>query len=185
MGQKQFKKSEQVKNMVNLLDLAPTMADIAGIPKSPKWEGRSLMPILKQEAENWEEATLTTFSIGSHTISTPHWQLISYFDGSDELYDMVNDPNQFFNLAQQPQKTQMINQLKKHIPEESRWNYFIRYKDYKILVPKKGDIQVFDQILEGRNDEDIAAEVPGLVKKILGYIEENKPQQKKLTIDVL
>ena len=185
MGQKQFKKSEQVKNMVNLLDLAPTMADIAGIPKSPKWEGRSLMPILKQEAENWEEATLTTFSIGSHTISTPHWQLISYFDGSDELYDMVNDPNQFFNLAQQPQKTQMINQLKKHIPEESRWNYFIRYKDYKILVPKKGDIQVFDQILEGRNDEDIAAEVPGLVKKILGYIEENKPQQKKFTIDVL
>ena len=98
---------------------------------------------------------------------------------------MVNDPNQFFNLAQQPQKTQMINQLKKYIPEESRWNYFIRYKDYKILVPKKGDIQVFDQILEGRNDEDIAAEVPGLVKKILGYIEENKPQQKKFTIDVL
>jgi hypothetical protein len=39
--------------------------------------------------------------------------------------------------------------------------------------------------LEGRNDEDIAAEVPNLVKKIMKYIEVNKPQQKKFTIDLL
>ena len=43
-------------------------------------------------------AFLTTFSIGSHTVSTPDWQLISYFDGSFELYDMKNDINQFKNV---------------------------------------------------------------------------------------
>jgi hypothetical protein len=40
-------------------------------------------------------------------------------------------------------------------------------------------------MLEGRNDEDIAAEVPNLVKKIMKYIEVNKPQHKKFTIDLL
>tara|TARA_B100001173_G_scaffold292795_1_gene285309 strand:- start:2172 stop:2657 length:486 start_codon:yes stop_codon:yes gene_type:complete len=161
------------------------MADMAGIPKNTQWEGRSLMPILKKQVKKWEEVTLTTFSIGSHSVSTPNWQLISYFDGSYELYDMINDPDQFKNLANQPSKELVINQLKKHIPEESRWSYFIRYGDYKILVPQKGEIQVFDQMLEGRNDKDISEEMPDLVKKIKAYIHGNKPNQKKFTISVL
>ena len=55
--------------MVNLLDLAPTIADIAGIPHQNQWEGNSLMPILEQKVEDWEGFTITTFSIGSHTVS--------------------------------------------------------------------------------------------------------------------
>ena len=181
----QFENTVSLKNTVNLLDLAPTMADMAGIPKNTQWEGRSLMPIFKRQAKDWEEVSITTFSIGSHSVTTPHWQLISYFDGSFELYDLVNDPGQFENLAKQAAMAPLINQLKKHIPQESRWSYFIRHEDYKILIPQKGEIQVFDQMLEGRNDEDIAAEVPNLVKKIMKYIEVNKPQQKKFTIDLL
>jgi hypothetical protein len=79
----------------------------------------------------------------------------------------------------------VINQLKKHIPEEPNWNYFIRYGDYKILVPKKGYIQVFNQILEVKNDEDIANEIPELVKKISNYIYDNQPKKKKFSIDSL
>ena len=63
--------------------------------------------------------------------------------------------------------------------------YFIRYRDYKILVPEIGKIQVFDQMLEGRNDDDIAKEVPDLVKKIKTYINKYQPQQKKFSIPVL
>ena len=184
-GNTQFKRAVNVKNMVNLLDLAPTMSDIAGIPKKKSWEGRSLMPILKQQVKLWKEVSLTTFSIGSHTISTPDWQMISYYDGSFELYDLTNDPDQFNNIADQPQMSAVINQLKKHIPEEPNWNYFIRYGDYKILVPKKGSIQVFNQILEGKNDEDIANEIPELVKKISTYIYDNQPKKKKFSIDSL
>jgi arylsulfatase A-like enzyme len=182
-GNTEFKRAVNINNMVNLLDLAPTMADIAGIPKKKSWEGRSLMPILKQQVKVWNEVTLTTFSIGSHTISTPGWQLISYFDGSFELYNMINDPNQFNNIADQPEMSDVINQLKKYIPEESNWNYFIRYGDYKVLVPKKGSIQVFNQMLEGKNDKDIADEVPELVKKISAYIYDNQPKKKKFSIE--
>ena len=182
-GKKQFKKSIRVTKTVNLLDLAPTMADIAGISKKTDWEGTSLMPILKQQQFDRADVTITTFSIGSHTVSTPHWQLISYFDGSYELYDLQNDPNQFNNIADQAENHGVINRLKKHVPIEPRWNYFIRYRDYKILVNKEGNIEVFNQILEGRTDEDIASEVPELVQKVNTYLEINKPKQNKFSIE--
>ena len=181
-GQNKFQKSVNIHNTVNLLDLAPTLADMAGIPKKPEWEGRSLVPLLKGQQKDWEEVTLTTFSIGSHTISTPEWQLISYFDGSFELYDLNNDPNQFNNLADQTGLAKLINRLKAFIPDEPNWDYFIRHKTYKILVSKNGNIQVFNQMLEGRNDIDISEEVPELVQKIKRYINVKKPQQKKFSI---
>ena len=184
-GNPRYKKSKKVNHMVNLLDLAPTMADIAGIPHQNKWEGRSLMPILDQKVEDWEGFTITTFSIGSHTVSTPKWQLISYYDGSFELYNLTNDSHQFKNIADLPSSLEIIDKLKKYIPEENRWKYFIRYRDYKILVPEIGKIQVFDQMLEGRNADDIAEEVPDLVKKIKLYINNHQPQQKKFSIPVL
>ena len=184
-GNPRYKKSKKVNHMVNLLDLAPTMADIAGIPHQNQWEGRSLMPILDQKVEDWEGFTITTFSIGSHTVSTPNWQLISYYDGSFELYNLNNDSHQFKNIADLPSSLEIIDKLKKHIPEENRWKYFIRYRDYKILVPETGKIQVFDQMLEGRNADDIAEEVPDLVKKIKLYINNHQPQQKKFSIPVL
>ena len=184
-GSTDYNKAIEIKNMVNLLDLAPTLADIAGIPKKTSWEGRSLMPLLSEEASDWEEVSLTTFSIGSHTISTPDWQLISYFDGSFELYDLVNDPNQFKNIADLPESKIVVEQLKKHIPEEPHWIYFIRYGDYKILIPKNGSIKIFDQMLEGKNDKDMAGALPGLVKKIESYIERYSPQEKKFIIAAL
>ena len=184
-GSTDYNKAIEIKNMVNLLDLAPTLADIAGIPKKTSWEGRSLMPLLREEASDWEEVSLTTFSIGSHTISTPDWQLISYFDGSFELYDLVNDPNQFKNIADLPESKIVVEQLKKHIPEEPYWKYFIRYGDYKILIPKNGSIKIFDQMLEGKNDKDMAGALPDLVRKIESYIERYSPQEKKFIIAAL
>jgi hypothetical protein len=44
---------------------------------------------------------------------------------------------------------------------------------------------VFNQILEGKNDEDIANEIPELVKKISNYIYDNQPKKKKFSIDSL
>ena len=36
---------------------------------------------------------------GSHGMRTDRWAYMRYTDGSEELYDMKNDPEQFTNLA--------------------------------------------------------------------------------------
>jgi hypothetical protein len=38
-------------------------------------------------------------------------------------------------------------------------------------------------MLEGKNDKDIADEVPELVKKISAYIYDNQPKKKKFSIE--
>ena len=57
--------------------------------------------------------------------------------------------------------------------------------DYKILVPNDGAIQVYDQMLEGKNDKDIAQDLPVLVEKIKTYLKKYKPKQNKFSIESL
>ena len=98
---------------------------------------------------------------------------------------MKNDLNQFKNVIDQTENFNLIEQLKKYIPKEPKWRYFIRYMDYKILVPINGAIQVYNQMLEGKNDKDIAQDLPGLVEKVKSYLKKYKPEQKKFSIESL
>ncbi len=40
--------------MVNLLDLAPTIADITNIPLKKEWQGSSLLPLIKDPDLEWK-----------------------------------------------------------------------------------------------------------------------------------
>jgi len=176
----------QITQAVNLIDLAPTLADISGIPKQKTWEGNSLLPLINNPNINWDQSTVTTFAIGSHTISNEKWQLISYFDGTFELYDLKKDPNQFENLANQTEHQKVIDELKSNIPKEPKWKYFMRFNDYKILVPadKSSSIKIFDQASLGKVDVDIASEKPLIVQQIKAYIKKHSPANNKLIVNL-
>ena len=135
---------------------------------------------------NWDQSTVTTFAIGSHTISNEKWQLISYFDGTFELYDLKKDPNQFENLANQTEHQKVIDELKSNIPKEPKWKYFMRFNDYKILVPadKSSSIKIFDQASLGKVDVDIASEKPLIVQQIKAYIKKHSPANNKLIVNL-
>ena len=54
----------------------------------------------------------------------PHWGymisgdvVVTYADGSDELYDMVNDPNEWTNVASKPENAAIIAEHKKWLPK--------------------------------------------------------------------
>ena len=176
----------QITQAVNLIDLAPTLADITGIQKQKTWEGNSLLPLMNNPKINWDQSTVTTFAIGSHTVSNQKWQLISYFDGTFELYDLKKDPNQFENLANQTAYRKVIDELKSNIPKEPKWKYFIRFNDYKILVPedKSSSIKIFDQASLGKVDVDVAEENPIIVQQIKTYIKAHLPKNNKLIVNL-
>tara|TARA_R110002049_G_scaffold44030_3_gene129119 strand:- start:241 stop:1659 length:1419 start_codon:yes stop_codon:yes gene_type:complete len=80
---------------VSLLDLAPTLTDLAGIPQPEQFEGSSLLGITpeiaaKRPAEmRWGDALSTR--IGK-------WRWTRYPDGGEELYDLSTDPHEYNNL---------------------------------------------------------------------------------------
>ncbi len=82
-----------------LLDIYPTLLDLCGLPINPEIEGLSLMPQLKDASTKRLRPAITTQSPGNHGVRTEGWRYIQYADGSEELYDMIQDPNEWTNLA--------------------------------------------------------------------------------------
>lgn len=84
-----------------LLDLYPTLVELAGLPARTDLEGISLAPQLKDAAAPRERPAITSHNQGNFGIRTEKWRYIRYADGAEELYDMVADPREWTNLASQ------------------------------------------------------------------------------------
>jgi choline-sulfatase len=81
-----------------LLDLYPTLAELAGLPQSEGTEGLSLMPQIRDPQTERERPAICTHNAGNHSVCDQRWRYIRYADGSEELYDRLEDPNESKNL---------------------------------------------------------------------------------------
>jgi choline-sulfatase len=105
---------------VELLDIYPTLIELTGTPTRSDLEGISLTPQLKVAATQRERPAITTHNQGNHSVRSERWRYIHYADGSEELYDMVRDPNEWTNLAALPEHAQVIAEHKKWLPKIDR-----------------------------------------------------------------
>jgi len=104
---------------VELLDIYPTLVELCGLPEKQGLEGHSLVPQLKDAGVPRPWPAITTHNAGNHGIRTRHWRYIRYADGSEELYDMRADPNEWNNLAGDPRHAEVIAEHRKWLPASS------------------------------------------------------------------
>ncbi len=83
---------------VNLLDIYPTLVELAGLEPQQGLDGRSLVPLLRNPELPWQP-TLTTYGRLNHAVRSEDFRYIRYADGSEELYDHRVDPMEWTNLA--------------------------------------------------------------------------------------
>jgi len=88
---------------VDLINIYPTLADLAGLPQPQGMDGVSLKPLLADPARAWDRAAINTFMRGNNGAYTERWHYIRYADGGEELYDRRQDPNEWINLAARPE----------------------------------------------------------------------------------
>ncbi|NXY47404.1 ARSK Arylsulfatase, partial [Ceuthmochares aereus] len=99
------KEQQQVPHLVSLVDIYPTMLDIARIPVSQNLSGYSLLPLLCGKAENkvsprrprpsWVLSEFHGCNVNSSTymLRTGKWKYISYSDGQSilpQLFGMLH-----------------------------------------------------------------------------------------------
>ena len=84
---------------VSLLDLYPTLVELAGLPEEEDLDGRSLVPLLRDPDAAWDRPVLSTYQFGEYSIRDERFHYIRYIDGSEELYDLEADPEEWNNLA--------------------------------------------------------------------------------------
>ncbi|MEZ6121667.1 MAG: sulfatase [Planctomycetaceae bacterium] len=100
-----------------LLDIFPTLNDLCGLPQPEGLEGHSLLPQLKDASAEREWPAITTHNHDNHGIRSKHWRYIHYADGSEELYDMKADPNEWHNVAGDEQHSAVLKQHRRWIPK--------------------------------------------------------------------
>ena len=102
------------------LDLAPTICDMAGLPRQPEMQGHSLLPGVLGQAFEGRDHVLTALPLANPgdtvevvddlmrtvvewqpvTITTQKWSLLYAIPGEPvELYDLSSDPKQTTNVA--------------------------------------------------------------------------------------
>lgn len=94
--------------LVELIDVAPTLLDLCGLPIPAEWEGRSLGPILRGEAspDRFREFVRCEYHSSLPKLPPTHanmifdgrYKLVLYHGlGLGELYDLQEDPGEFEN----------------------------------------------------------------------------------------
>lgn len=102
---------------VSLLDLYPTLVELAGLPTKSGLDGVSLMPLLKNPAAAWDRPALTTAGFKNHALRNDRWRYIRYADGAEELYDHTTDPLERSNLATKPESAKIKAELQQWLPK--------------------------------------------------------------------
>ncbi|MGB0660185.1 MAG: sulfatase-like hydrolase/transferase [Mangrovicoccus sp.] len=97
---------------VSLLDIMPTLLDLAetGVTTGPI-DGQSLLELVQDPTTNWASPAVSVFD-GSISLRTATHRYILGLTGDEQLYDMVNDPEQFTNLASDPGQAALLSQLR-------------------------------------------------------------------------
>ncbi len=113
----QFGKAGQLcSKPVGLIDLYPTMLEMCGLPAKKSNQGDSLVPLFRNPSADWRFATLTTYARGNHTLRSERYRYLRFEDGSEELYDHAEDPNEWTNLATRLKYTKLLKQFRKELP---------------------------------------------------------------------
>ena len=102
----------KIEGLIELVDLAPTFLDAAGMDIPEQMQGKSLLPMLQggNEAESCREQVYSEYyNSWTHgdaygTMLRTKEEKIVVFHGTQqgEFYDLKNDPEEFFNLWDDP-----------------------------------------------------------------------------------
>ena len=101
--------------LVELVDLYPTLADLAGLPSPDHLAGESLRPVMTEPGRTvrgsaftvansraaWVHPAMQGRDVIGHTIRTRQFRYTEWNEGAEgiELYDYHADPMEYYNLA--------------------------------------------------------------------------------------
>jgi iduronate 2-sulfatase len=102
----------QARGLVEMLDIFPTLAEVCAVAPPSNLPGRSLMPLLRDASAPGKEWAYTVVRRGEalgRAIRFGRWRY-SDWGGPElvELYDLEGDPNEWTNLAKDPQHAAVV-----------------------------------------------------------------------------
>jgi arylsulfatase A-like enzyme len=112
---------KKMAGLFSLVDIAPTILDLAGVSHSESFDGISAAGAMIEASEHFREAVFAeTFEIIDQrclllSVRTEKWKYNLYFGDMDELYDMANDPLEMRNLAEESFSVAIVREMQSRL----------------------------------------------------------------------
>jgi arylsulfatase A-like enzyme len=126
----QTTRGQKTDRIAELVDLYPTLCELAGLPPAPGLEGDSLVPVLKDPKCPWDSVAISQWPrpYMGYSLRTDRYRYTEWVQKSDrdatpagvELYDHHVDPDENINLAGLPEHTALLAQLRQRLQKERR-----------------------------------------------------------------
>jgi arylsulfatase A-like enzyme len=130
-----FQGGRKIDGLCSLIDIGPTILDLAQVSSPPKMEARSLLAAVEggdwkpREAVYCEQGRDVNFTTSNYQsmIRTTDWKLVCFSDCADgQLFDLQSDPDEVQNLWCSPEhadkKMELLDELRRW-REHSAYHY--------------------------------------------------------------
>lgn len=117
--------NRSIDELVQSIDIAPTVLELAKADIGPQIQGRSLLPLLRGKKQSWRDSILIEFTsyekpmpwlvdasykvIRKGQYKYIHW---IHHQNKDELYDLSQDPYELENLIKNENMKKIVQELK-------------------------------------------------------------------------
>ena len=117
-------KGNRTNAMMEFVDIYPTLGDIMGLENMPDYlEGRSLKQVLENPDEEFRTEVRAIVDRNNERnekmygrmVKNHKWRYVEWDNGKqgNELYDQINDPMEYHNLSSDPDRVEIIADLRK------------------------------------------------------------------------
>jgi iduronate 2-sulfatase len=110
-------KGGSCRTPVEFVDIYPTLAEVAALPKPSGLDGVSLAPLLENPQAKWDKPAYTyqvRGKVRGISVRTRRFRYTEWDEGRalSELYDEENDKAEMHNLAADAQYASTVKQMK-------------------------------------------------------------------------
>ena len=107
-----FKQNVKTDSIVELIDLYPTLCELAGIELPNHLQGTSMVPLMHDPARPGKHAAFTRDTQGA-SVTTRDYVYAEYGNGERMLFDHRNDPDENVNVAENSEYARTVLKIKK------------------------------------------------------------------------
>ena len=120
----------EVKKLVSIIDMPPTLLDAAGIPVPECMQGKSIVPIIRNGQSQWKEEVFVQISEAQvgRAVRTGRWKYIVDAPDKDPvndsgslnyeeeaLYDLMSDPYELVNLIEMESHREVAGKMRQRL----------------------------------------------------------------------
>ncbi len=116
-----FEGGQTMNSMVQNIDIAPTVLELAGLQSPDYFHGASILPVLQGNTDGWRNRIFYEYyweydfphTPTMHGVRTDRYKYIRYHGiwDTNEFYDLQEDPHETNNLIAAPEHQELIKSL--------------------------------------------------------------------------